>query len=685
MSLLFLAVLALEGFALIQTDIVYGMDDAYVNSSSPTTNYDDSGLLAGKAGVESAESWFRFDLSDPSGYYVTGAEIWTYVYDLSGTRSFDLFLGLGTSWTESNLTWNTKPSTGGILDSNTVNAVGWWNWDITSDFSARFSQGTGYAAYLIMLNTADFIYIEDTEDSKSTGNVPYLNLTMMIPETYLLTPANGYTTDLSTITFQYNTTDAGNITNCSILLNGVVNKTNTSVVENSTASFIISGLVSGDYTWAIRCYDHNRYVYEMNPETRNFTVFARVEWYNPDSGTPLDIGSADIGAAEPSGTRQVYSNNSNDNVQVSCGSGDCGVITANWSVVSMSDTEVLAVEFNCSTASGGSFQADFDLTSDQDPIVDTLSVNCSVLAPDMRINSTNITFSDNAPSEGDIVTVSAGVYNDGTIDSGNFVVRFYEGYYSLGNQVGGDHTISIAAGESSVVQENWTASVGEYDIYVVLDPPIASNGSIAESDETNNFAFNTVSVSMWTIFVGNVTGSLGLQTAGNSTLLLWDVVDTTDSLLYVVDTDSSPDFSSLVALSRNTTGSYMSDDFVEFDSALNTTANPDSVNLTFTSGGSPVSTSTFTAFGVDIDDVPTVDSTDYTTFVTGILWDSDDDSNSNGQFDNTSMEDVVFVTRVNQSKVGKYGTYDYEVKVPARLKNYKGPDVLTVTFYAEIK
>jgi hypothetical protein len=426
-------------------------------------------------------------------------------------------------------------------------------------------------------------------------------------------------------------------------------------------------------------------VYEIEPAKRDITVLASIEWYNPSSATPLDIGSVVIGGADPSGSRQIYSNNTNNNVQVSCASGDCSVITTNWSVKSMASTDVETAFFNCSTDIGGSFQADFELTSDQDGTADTLTVNCSILAPDLRINSTNITFSDNTPTENQVVTITAGIYNDGTSTATDAVVRFYEGHYSTGPQIGSDHTITLNAGDSTTVQENWTAKIGEYDIYVVVDPPVDTNGSIAESNETNNYAYQTIDVSMWTIFVGNVTGWLALQTAQNQTVMKWNVSDTTDSLVYATDTDSNPDFSSLKAFSRNTTGSYMADDFTEFDNAVNSSSYPDSLNLTFTSGGNPIATGTFSVFGTTINNVPLINSTNSSTFVTGILWDGSDDSNSNNQFDNTSKEDVIFVTRVNQSKQGMYGFYDYELKVASRLKNYKTPDVLTVTFYTEIK
>jgi hypothetical protein len=360
-------------------------------------------------------------------------------------------------------------------------------------------------------------------------------------------------------------------------------------------------------------------------------------------------------------------------------------MSTNWTTTTMSGGQVIEASFNCSSSTPGSFQADFELVSDADATADTLTVNCSILAPDLRINSTNITFSDSAPTEDETVTITAGIYNDGTYQATDAIVSFYEGNYTTGTQIGDNHTITLGPGQSTTVQQNWTAKKGTYDMYVVLDPPIDSNGTITESDESNNFAYKNIQVQMWTIFVGNVTGRLVLQTAQNESIISWDVTDTTTSLIYVADTDSDVDFNSLAAFSRNTTGSYMADDFTELDSAIGASDYPDSVNLTFTSGGSPITTTTFNVFGNQITDVPIVNSTNSTTFVTGIFWDTSDDSNSNNQYDNTSKEDILFVTMVNQSKQGMYGTYDYEIRVPASLKDYGGPDYATVKFYAEIK
>jgi len=666
--------------ALTQTDIVYTMDDTYVNSSSSATNYDGSGLRTENTDVE---IWFRFDLSDPSGYYVVAASLWGHVNSYSGNEQYHVYESSSADFTETNLTWDSKPGYGGSLDSEQIGATGWYSWDLTETYSSAFDNSDSHVGYA--MQGSDNIVIEDKEDTLGTGNVPYLNLTMMIPEVDLISPSDSESTYDTIQVFQYNTTDVGNIVNCSLVLDGVINMTNsTSPPENVSSTFTPSALFPGDHNWTVRCYDSGRSLYMIEPTARGITVLARVEWYNPSSSTDLDLGSAVMGGADATGTRQIYSNNTNQDAAVSCSSGDCSVITTNWSTVTMSSGQTLVAGFDCSAATAGTYTADFILTSTQDASADTLTVDCVIQAPDIRISAENITFSDDNPTENQEIDIMAGVHNDGDYDATGITVMFYEGNYTTGTQIGSNHTIDLSAGASTTVTQNWTTTIGAKEITVVVDPPIASNGSITESDETNNYAYKLLDIPMWTYFVGNVTGTLALQTEQNETVLKWNVTDTTESMIYVTDTDSNPDFASLIALSRNTLGSYMSDDFTELDAAIGTSGYPDSVNLTYTSAGSPKSTQSYTIFGNPATNVPTVNSTDYAVFRTGILWDSSDDEGNN-QFDSTTKEDVVFVAMVNQSLEGQYGTYDYAIRVPARLKDLKGPDSLTVTFYTEIK
>ena len=81
-----------------------------------------------------------------------------------------------------------------------------------------------------------------------------------------------------------------------------------------------------------------------------------------------------------------------------------------------------------------------------------------------------------------------------------------------------------------------------------------------------------------------------------------------------------------------------------------------------------------------IGDVPVVNSTNTISFVSGIVWDTSD--GGDGQYDGT--EDAVFVTTINESQAGKYGVYDYEIRVPVRLRDYTSGSS-TVAFYGEIR
>ncbi|MBW2999136.1 hypothetical protein KY339_00560, partial [Candidatus Woesearchaeota archaeon] len=64
----------------------------------------------------------------------------------------------------------------------------------------------------------------------------------------------------STVIFEYNVSDAmTNISNCSLILNGLNNATNNSVIENTTQNFTIT-LPNAQYNWSIKCYDSNGFL-----------------------------------------------------------------------------------------------------------------------------------------------------------------------------------------------------------------------------------------------------------------------------------------------------------------------------------------------------------------------------------------------------------------------------------------
>jgi hypothetical protein len=154
--------------------------------------------------------------------------------------------------------------------------------------------------------------------------------------------------------------------------------------------------------------------------------------------------------------------------------------------------------------------------------------------------------------------------------------------------------------------------------------------------------------------------------------------------LYVADIDTAIHWLRLNASGKNATGGNSSSDFSNIDMFLNMTGYSDSVVNTYTTAGQPNIFKTFSVFGRNISEVAVANSTNNSNFVTGILWDTYNDTN--GAYDvGGEKEPIVFLTESNRGQQGAYGTYDYEIRIPARLRSYYGPDSIQVVFYTEIQ
>ena len=89
------------------------------------------------------------------------------------------------------------------------------------------------------------------------------------PSVVLIAPADGYSSTNNQVTFQFNATDDSGIKNCSLMINGDVAQTLTSVVNGAISSF--SGTFSkGQYSWSVNCRDTSGN--QGNSTTRMFTI-----------------------------------------------------------------------------------------------------------------------------------------------------------------------------------------------------------------------------------------------------------------------------------------------------------------------------------------------------------------------------------------------------------------------------
>jgi len=121
-----------------------------------------------------------------------------------------------------------------------------------------------------------------TDDSNNTniGASEIRNLTVNRtiqdtdkPNITLFAPANNtLNTTSNNILFQYNVTDnTSQITNCSLIFNGTINKTNVSITQGSIINITLR-LDNGTYNWSVNCTDTSSNKNVGGSEIRNLTI-----------------------------------------------------------------------------------------------------------------------------------------------------------------------------------------------------------------------------------------------------------------------------------------------------------------------------------------------------------------------------------------------------------------------------
>ncbi len=274
-----------------------------------------------------------------------------------------------------------------------------------------------------------------------------------------------------------------------------------------------------------------------------------------------------------------------------------------------------------------------------------------------------------APVQGQTVYIYANVTDDVEVIWVNFTVTAPNGTVIIDNENASWHADDIWNSTSFIADR-----VGTW----------IWNITASDDDDLLDNASGMFTITSWQFIVGNLTGQFTIEDALGRAMLKWTAINLTGSNIYVADSDSSVDFENLKAISRNFSDEYSRHDFEYIDNLLNMTELDDSVNTTFTLGGNPIETANFSVYDVLIKNVAIVNSTNSSSFITGILWDSSDDDGDEN-FDEVDKEDLVFVTKVNESITGEYGLYDYEIRVPGPLSQYITDDTDILSIYTEIK
>ncbi|MBT5740170.1 hypothetical protein HOI26_03645, partial [Candidatus Woesearchaeota archaeon] len=119
----------------------------------------------------------------------------------------------------------------------------------------------------------------DTSNNAQTGTDSFNVSDITSPTVTLNSPADTYNTSSSSVTFNFTATDdLVGLLDCSILINGTINATNSAVTNGTATEFTVSSFNQGNYDWNVTCNDSSDN--SNTSETRTFTV---------DTGNPLFI------------------------------------------------------------------------------------------------------------------------------------------------------------------------------------------------------------------------------------------------------------------------------------------------------------------------------------------------------------------------------------------------------------
>jgi hypothetical protein len=430
-----------------------------------------------------------------------------------------------------------------------------------------------------------------------------------------------------------------------------------------------------NHTWTVNCTEQDSHTNQ--PDARIFrkdTTPPLISLNHPDNGSYLDFNSEYISLNFTSIDAQE--SNLTCNITID-------------SVVNVSYINATNSTMHNESISGFSVATHFWNVTCWDRLNNTntsITFEFTTSLPDLSINFSGILFNVTSPQENETIKINATVYNLENISTTNIIVSFFDGDPdSGGTQINGNQTISSIQGlDSEIASVEWKADIATSEIFVIVDPPLSSDGAINESNETNNKASRNITVGGWEQFYGHIMTESSYELGDNSSSLLlnWTSENFNNGSIYVSDSESTIMWNSIQALGKDINDDNTTNDFTDIDTILNMTNFVDSVYKTYTNSGNIKNFSKYIIFNKEIDEVPVADSINNSNFVTGIFWDTSDDSD--GEFSQDDQEDLIFAAKVRKDSPGAFGTYDYELRVPARLRQYKQSDLSSVVFYAEI-
>ncbi|WP_414838018.1 CARDB domain-containing protein [Candidatus Nanosalina sp. VS9-1] len=273
------------------------------------------------------------------------------------------------------------------------------------------------------------------------------------------------------------------------------------------------------------------------------------------------------------------------------------------------------------------------------------------------LEASNVSFNTTEPVEGQDVNLQFNVSNVGGANATANITVVEEEYNGSAWEFVSNSTREeeLEASGFNIVNFTVTPDTGPNRYTAYVD----SDDSIDEKNESNNNISSMLDVSSYHLKYGNSNSALTL--GSGQKLKSWTQSDPRGTIFYS-DLEASYSVDDLRPLNE-------SGDLSEADKVLGMKGHNDSLSSIYDEDqdGFADTTGCIDIAGETQCQIPLVNSTNTSNFQTGILYDGAGSGDFNGS------QDVVFATEIKDEKQGRYGFYNYEIKVPSPLSSQYSP------------
>jgi hypothetical protein len=299
------------------------------------------------------------------------------------------------------------------------------------------------------------------------------------PSIKLTSPAASFVSSTGNLTFIYNVTDSGSgISNCQLIIGGIVTQTNTTVQEGIAQNFTQYEIPNGDNTWQINCTDDSLAQNKKGSEIRDFNVQLDTE------GPTVNLIGPKEGINDTDGNIS-FQYNVTDNFN---GIRNCSIFINNTlNLTSYNVTKTIIHHYNISGFNNGTYDWNvvcFDNSSSENVgnsslrnfsvIIDEENPIISLIFPgnDSQLVTGNITFIYNVT---DVISniSNCSITLDGVLNQTNYTVT--ENTNQSFNITGindGNHNWSITCTDGSDNFNNITSELRVFLISEDTEPPV---------------------------------------------------------------------------------------------------------------------------------------------------------------------------------------------------------------------